>query len=89
MAGGKGGTRRGGVSRVVTTTGQGIQQWSLLSGTQEHITFEVFGKCVSYVQCAFTITVGTAISLVTAGEYGSQQFLLKTSSGAVKYMIIS
>ncbi|XP_019848728.1 PREDICTED: uncharacterized protein LOC109580225 [Amphimedon queenslandica] len=71
MAGGKGRALKkgGGISRVITTTGQGIQQWNLLNGTQEHLTFELFG---------------TAISLVTAGEFGCQQFLLKTSSGTVK-----
>ena len=42
--GGGGGVSKRGVSRVVTTTGQGIQQWILLTGAHEHITFELFGK---------------------------------------------
>lgn len=39
-----GGVSKRGVSRVITTTGQGIQQWILLTGAHEHITFELFGK---------------------------------------------
>lgn len=42
--GGGGGVSKRGVSRVITTTGQGIQQWILLTGAHEHITFELFGK---------------------------------------------
>lgn len=42
--GGQGGVSKRGVSRVVTTTGQGIQQWILLTGAHEYITFELFGK---------------------------------------------
>ena len=83
--GGKGGILKkgGGISRVITTTGQGIQQWNLLNGTQEHLTFELFGKCIHPV-FIYSNCIGTAISLVTPGEFGCQQFLLKTSSGTVK-----